>query len=120
MTKSLYEKVGGFKAVRKVVSDFYDRVLENDELNHHFVNVEMAKLIDHQTKFFAMLLGGPASYTDEQLQHIHKGMGITERQYMLICELVVETLEDHDWPEADTQSVHSLLLARKESVVEVK
>jgi truncated hemoglobin YjbI len=32
MTISLYDQLGGFSKVRKVVSDFYDRVLEEEDL----------------------------------------------------------------------------------------
>ena len=117
MTKSLFDRIGGFKTVRKVVSDFYDRVLENEVLIPYFEDVDMPSLIDHQTKFFAMLLGGPASYTDSQLEKIHRGMGITNHAFEVVCELVVETLEDHDLEETDIQDVQSKLLDRKQYIV---
>ena len=120
MAESLFDRVGGFKTVRKIVSDFYDRVLEDDDLSPYFADVEMPSLIDHQTKFFAMLLGGPASYTDEQLRRIHDGMGITDDAYKAVCEFVVETLEDHDLEAGDIEAVHSALMARKEFVVEME
>ncbi len=31
----------------------------------------MPKLIDHQTRFISFLMGGPASYTDEHIAHVH-------------------------------------------------
>ena len=120
MATSLYDRVGGFKTVRKIVSDFYDRVLDEDDLSPYFEQVDMASLVDHQTKFFATLLGGPASYTDEQLRHIHKGKGITESAFVLVCELVVETLEDHDLEEKDIDYVRSEMLARKTSIVHME
>jgi hemoglobin len=71
MTAGLYEQLGGFSVVRKLVSDFYDRVLDETDLEPFFDNTDMATLVDHQTKFWAMLLGGPASYTEDQMRHIH-------------------------------------------------
>lgn len=118
MSKSIFENVGGFKKVRKIVSDFYDRVLEDEVLIPYFENVDMPKLIDHQTKFFAMVLGGPASYTDDQLSNIHKGMGVTGEAFDVICELVVETLEDHDLDEPDIRAVESMLMAKRSLMVE--
>ncbi len=118
MTRSIFDRIGGFKKVRKIVSDFYDRVLEDEVLTPYFENVDMPRLIDHQTKFFAMLLGGPASYTEEQLGKIHKGMGVTDHAFEVVCELVVETLEDHDLAEADIQDVQSKLLGTKSRIVE--
>ena len=119
MTASLYDRLGGFKTVRKFVSDFYDRVLDEDDLSPHFAETDMASLIDHQTKFFSALLGGPASYTNDQLRRIHEGKGITEHEFGLICELLRETLEDHDLKEDEICQVEAELLARKDCVVQV-
>ena len=96
MSKSLYDQLGGFSVVRKLVSDFYDRVLKEEDLAPFFKDTDMADLIDHQTKFWTTLLGGPASYTGEQLRKIHTSMGIQDHHFDLVVDLAVETLEDHD------------------------
>ena len=61
MSKSLYDQLGGFSVVRKLVSDFYDRVLKEEDLAPFFKDTDMADLIDHQTKFWTTLLGGVVS-----------------------------------------------------------
>jgi hemoglobin len=53
MAQTMYERYGGFPKIRRVVSDFYDRVLEEPELQRHFEGVDMRRLVDHQTKFVA-------------------------------------------------------------------
>lgn len=106
MSQTLYDQLGGFSAVRKLVSDFYDRVLDEEGVASFFRDTEMSKLIDHQTKFFATLLGGPVSYTDEQLRKLHTSMGIQDHHFDVILDLVQETLEDHD---IDEQAVTSII-----------
>ena len=106
MSQTLYDQLGGFSAVRKLVSDFYDRVLDEEGVASFFRDTEMSKLIDHQTKFFATLLGGPVSYTDEQLRKLHTSMGIQDHHFDVILGLVQETLEDHD---IDEQAVTSII-----------
>ncbi len=96
MPKSLYDQLGGFSAVRKLVSDFYDRVLEEEDLAPFFKDTDMPDLIDHQIQFWITLLGGPASYTDEQLRKFHASRGIQDHHFDLVVDLAVETLEDHD------------------------
>ena len=103
--------------MRKLVSSFYDRVLDEDELAAFFENTDMAKLIDHQTKFWAMLLGGPVSYTEDQLRKIHTGMKIEDRHFELIVELVGETLEDHDVDEGAVADVTAKLRAYHSVIV---
>ena len=68
MSRTVYEQLGGFVVVRKIVTEFYNNVLDNEELATFFSTTDMERLIDHQTKFISMLLGGPVSYTEEQLQ----------------------------------------------------
>jgi len=120
VSKSLYDELGGFSAVRKLVSDFYDRVLEEDDLAPFFKDTDMANLIDHQTKFWTTLLGGPASYTDEQLKNIHAKMGIEDQHFDLILDLAVETLEDHDVDSQHIDNIAEQLKGYRPSVVIVK
>ena len=81
MDTSLYDRVGGFSAIRKVVSDFYDRVLEEESLAPFFSETDMATLIDHQTKFWSALMGGPASYSEQQLLKVQQWLE-WEREFL--------------------------------------
>ena len=76
--QTLFEKYGGFSAISRIVLDFYDRLLDSDEIGPFFDNTEMGKLVDHQTKFIASLLGGPSSYTDDQLKQLHRHLEIKD------------------------------------------
>ncbi len=120
MSQTLYDQLGGFAAVRKLVSDFYDRVLDEEDLVPFFHDTEMANLIDHQTKFWATLLGGPASYTDEQLHKIHASRGIQGRHFDLMVDLAKETLEDGDIDEQQIASIIEKLNAYRPSLVAVE
>jgi hemoglobin len=108
MSQSLYEQLGGFSFVRKLVLDFYDRVLDEDDLIPFFQNTDMARLVDHQTKFWSTLLGGPASYDRDQLDVLHSSMGVEDQHFDLVLELAVETLEDH---EVGSEHIESLTKA---------
>ncbi len=117
MTESLYDKLGGFSMLRKVVLDFYNRVLDDPDLSPFFAEVKMAALVDHQTKFLASLLGGPASYTDQELHNIHASMAIGSRHFDSIVEILGETLEGHGVEQQHIDQVRSALLVRKAYLV---
>ncbi|ELZ45740.1 globin [Halorubrum distributum JCM 9100] len=40
--ETLYERLGGEPAIGAIVSEFYDRVLADDRVNHYFDDVDMA------------------------------------------------------------------------------
>ena len=99
MEKTLYDQIGGFVSVRKIILEFYNRVLDEEELRPYFKTVDMERQIDHQTKFISMLLGGPASYTDKHLEYVHKRLNIQNSHFDLIKDILEETLEDFDFIE---------------------
>lgn len=101
----LFERVGGFGAVSRVVSDFYDRVLDSDVLAPWFENAEMRTLVDHQTKFVASLMGGPVAYSDETLRRVHARLGIDRGAFDEMKRLLADALRAHGVPEADGAAV---------------
>ena len=117
MAMTMFERYGGFAGVRKVVSQFYDKVLDSDQLQQYFVNTDMRSMIDHQTKFVATLMGGPASYSDEQLRRVHQRLNITQDDFVESLLLLREAMEDCDFEERDIVEVCDRFEKRKPSIV---
>ena len=116
MKTSLFEQVGGFAQVRLIISDFYDRILDSENLRPYFEHVDVRRMIDHQTKFVSALMGGPVSFTNEHLTRAHHHLGITPEEYEEMGEIFRETLEDHDLPGADVERLHAHILSLQEIV----
>lgn len=109
MARSALERYGGFPFLSRVVMAFYDKVLDSDALAPYFEDVDMRRLIDHQTKFVAFLMGGPASYTNDHLAHVHARLRINRADFEVMVETMRETLADFDVAPADVSSiVHEL------------
>lgn len=101
----LFERLGGFGAVSRIVSDFYESVLDSEVLAPFFEGADMRRLIDHQTKFMAALMGGPAGYTDAALRRAHARLGIGRAAFDEMKRVLAETLEDHGVSDADVEGV---------------
>lgn len=112
MAASLFEKYGGFASVSKMVMHFYDKALDSDILGPYFENVDMKRQIDHQTKFIAYLMGGPASYTNEALRTVHAHLEIGDEAMTEMTALLEETLEDFDLAKADIATIITEVKAR--------
>ena len=115
--KTLYEKYGGFSTISKVVMSLYDKLLDDDDVGPFFDDVDMANLIDHQTKFVASLMGGPASFTDTHIASAHKHLTINPHHFDRLKELVQETLDEFDVEAEDTQAVLDAFEARRALLV---
>jgi hemoglobin len=96
---------------------FYDKMLGSPLLAPYFAHTDMRRLIDHQTKFIASLMGGPASYTNEHLERIHAHLGITEAAFQESASLMKETLEDHDFQDEDINQVVDAMTSRRNFIV---
>lgn len=114
---TLFEKYGGFAKVSRIVSAFYDKVMESPVLSPYFEGVDMRRLIDHQTKFIAQAMGGPASYSNQELERVHARLHVNDAAFDEMHMLLRETLEDFGVEEADVESVCSQIVARKPYIV---
>ncbi len=117
MNQTIFERYGGFATVRKVVSTFYEYVLEDEVVSPYFAGVDMRRQIDHQSKFVSAVMGGPASYSDEHLQRVHERLGIDHQAFVVIASLLREAMEDHGMAAADVDAVVKAFSAREHLVV---
>ena len=117
MSGTIYEKYGGFKKISRVVMTFYDMALDSDQIGGHFEDVDMARLIDHQTKFISSLLGGPASFSDERLKQVHDHLGISHADFDEMAELLSEALGEHGFANEDITTVIAVIESKRSLIV---
>jgi hemoglobin len=117
MSRSVFERYGGFAQISKVVLDFYDRLLDDDDLGPFFETIDMGRIVDHQTKFIATVLGGPASYTDEQIRQMHRHLAIGPEHFDKLKTVLAETLADHGLAAEDVALVVEEFERRRDLVV---
>lgn len=117
MATSLFDKYGGFGTVSKIVREFYRGVVASPSLKGYFAGVEMERLIDHQTKFIAHAMGGPAQYAGRELEAVHRRLRIRSEDFDEVASILKETLEDAGMEGADVDTVIGLVAAARPSVV---
>ncbi|NSY38241.1 group 1 truncated hemoglobin [Leisingera sp. ANG59] len=117
MPQTIYEKYGGFSAISRVVMTFYELALDSDQIGDYFADVDMARLIDHQTKFISSLLGGPASFSDERLEAVHKALGITHEDFDEMGALLKEALARHGLSEPDIRTTLHAIESKRNIIV---
>ena len=113
MARSIFERYGGFATVRKIISEFYDRMLDSKNLAPYFASTDMARLIEHQTQFVTFIMGGPTDFKDEALRRAHVNLEISENDFDEMVEIMTETLEDAGLDATDVGVVAEQLTSRK-------
>ncbi len=117
MAQTLFERYGGFASVSRIVSSFYDKVLDSENLAPFFEDTDMKRQIDHQSKFIASLLGGPVSFSDEQLERSHRNLGINDANFDEVARLLKETFEDYGVDESDISKIMGDVNSRRRIIV---
>ena len=105
--RSLYERLGGERAIGSLVEAFYGRVLADPLLAPFFAGVETDCLRRMQREFFAAALGGPIGYTGRPLHVVHAGLGIRTRHLARFLEHLTAILADRELSERDRYEIYS-------------
>jgi hemoglobin len=117
LEQTLFEKYGGFSAISRIVLSLYDRFLDDDDIGPFFDDVELPKLIDHQTKFISAIMGGPATFSDTHIERAHVHLVITDLHFDKLKELVDETLTEFSIAAEDIEIVLAAFEERRPLIV---
>lgn len=116
--KSLFERIGGEVTVALLIDRFYDRVLQDTELEPYFRHVPMDKLRDMQLEFFSMALDGPKHYSGRPLEAVHRGRGITRQQVDRFLAHLLATIQFAHPTESETKAMYDRIAVYGEAVID--
>ena len=117
MGQTIYEKYGGFKTISRIVMTFYEMALDSDEIGGFFEDIDMPRLIDHQTKFVSSLVGGPASFSDEQIEAVHRNLNISHSDFDEMAELFGQALSMHGMSDGDVKTALAAIEGKRAIIV---
>jgi hemoglobin len=119
-TTSLYDRLGRFDGITRIVHDVMDAHLANPAIRTRF---EASKDLDHARKmaveFFCAGCGGPEGYSGRDLMVAHKGMNVSEQEYMAAMDDIQAALEKNDIDPATRGEVTAVLYSLKGQIIRV-
>lgn len=98
---SIYEQIGGEKAVDAAVDIFYRKVLADERISRFFDDVDMDEQIAKQKSFLTYAFGGPVTYTGQNMRDGHKHLverGLNDSHVDAVIELLAGTLVELNVP----------------------
>jgi hemoglobin len=120
MTNSLYQRLGGADGIGRLVDDVIAAHLNNPVVKTRFENIkdlEHAKNMARQ--FFSAGSGGPVSYTGKDMLTAHKGMNISEQEYLAVMDDIVGAMENNGLNEDTKKDVIAILYSLKDQIIRV-
>ena len=122
MAQTLYEKLGEFKGITKLVDDVVDIHMTNPNVSPRFLplNEEPERLRtikQHTVNFFCAGSGGPQEYKGRDMSTTHKGMNISEQEFMAVVDDILEAMDNNNYNEEVKKDVLAILYSLKEGVI---
>lgn len=108
---SLYERLGGEKAVDAAVELFYRKVLADGRIARFFEGVDMDQQLAKQKSFLTMAFGGPNNYTGKDMRAAHKRLvdaGLNDSHVDAVIENLNSTLRQLGVGESEVKEVAAL------------
>ena len=89
---SLYARIGGAERLRALVGEIVDAHLLNPDIHSRFEPFDRDQMVEGAFRFFAQAMGGPAQYTGRGLAETHRGMNVSELEFVAATDDVLGVL----------------------------
>jgi len=121
MSKSLYERLGGYDAILAVTNSLLDRMEKDPQLGRFWqhrgtdgVKRERQLIVD----FLVAATGGPLYYKGRDMKLSHQGMRISEGDWTIFLKHADATLQAFNVPQAEYDEVVAFVQSTKADIVE--
>ncbi len=120
--KSLYERLGGLSGITAIVDDIVDAHMTNPAVKSRFLPLKdnpehFAKVREHLINFLASGSGGSEQYTGRDMPTAHRGMNISNGEYMSVIDDIMSALAKHNIDDESKKDVLFIAYSLKETMV---
>lgn len=119
---SLYERLGGAKAVDAVVRAFYLRVLADPVLARFFEHIDKVAQVRKQNAFMARVFGGPDAYKGRNMTLAHRKLvreeGLSDVHFDAVAGHLQAALEQAGVAASDVAEILTIVESTRDQVLD--
>ena len=120
--KTLYERLGGAEGIEAIVDDIVEAHMTNPAVKARFLPLKddpqhFAEVRQHLINFLASGSGGPEQYTGKDMPSAHRGMNISEGEYMNVIDDILSALDKHNIDEQSRKDVLAIAYSLKGQMI---
>ncbi len=121
---TLYERLGGADGIARIVDDIIDAHMENPTIRPRFLPYrerpeDLNRAKGHLREFISMGTGGHEQYTGRSMTETHRGMNISEAEYMAAVDDILLVLDHHRIDEQSKNDVLAIAYSLKGEIMHV-
>ena len=119
--KSLYDRLGGYGAISAVVDDFAPKLFDDPQVGKFFVGMGADTRESFRQKnknLVCNVTGGPCKIISRSAKVTHSGLGITESDFNVVAQHLVDTLNKFNVPEKEQKELLAIINTLKADIVD--
>lgn len=118
-TTTLYERLGGSVGIASIANDGVDQHLKNPLVSARYKQSDIPNVKRQANEFFAMGTGGPETYTGRNMLDTHRGMNISEQEFMEVVDDILNALELNNIDQKEKDEVLVILYSMRKEIARV-
>jgi hemoglobin len=123
-TASLFERLGGTAGIEAIVDSLIAAHMENPAIRARFVPYldtpeRLQAIKGHVCTFLEAGSGGPRGYTGRAMRDAHRGMNISEAEFVAAVDDILLVLQKHGVDEATRKDILAIAYSLKNEIVHV-
>jgi hemoglobin len=120
---TLYERLGGKRAITRIVENFLDEFFKHDRIRNPLVvrrhdAAFQPELTRHWIAFVTQNAGGPSTYAGRTMKSAHAGMKISDSDFDLTLEMMAESLDRAEVGAREKKELLAIMSKHRRSIVE--
>ncbi len=118
---TLYERLGGEDKIRAIVTDIVALHHQNPTIKTRFDNTEKSdsELINLVTDLVCSGTGGPQEYTGRSMLDTHRGMNISDAEFVAVLDDILEAMNKHGVGDGEKAEILAIAYSMKGEIVHV-
>lgn len=122
--QTLFERLGGSNGIAALVGDIVDAHMNNPSVSPRFrpyleTPDKLAITKAHLCAFLEAGSGGSATYAGRTMRDTHRGMNISEAEYMAVIDDILGVLRKHHIDEQTQKDVLAIAYSLKGEILHV-
>lgn len=119
-TTTLYERLGRREGITQITADLMKNHLANPLLKARFeVSKDIGLVERRAVEFFCAGSGGPEAYTGKDMTATHRGMNISEHEFVSATDDVMAALAKNGIDASTRNEVLAIFWSLKDGVIRV-
>ncbi len=118
-TTSLYDRLGRREGITRITRTLIDNHMANPLVSARYGSSDMPRVEQRVIEFFCAGAGGPETYTGKDMLATHKGMNVSEQEFVTVIDDAMAALETHHIDPATRNDVLAILWSLKGEVIRV-